>query len=107
MNRNVSFACVVCLGALSALAFLLAMATYPGGGYNPAFRYSTKYWDEETGLYYYGRRFYSPELMRWKTRDPIEEEGGANLYAFCENNAVNGFDALGMKMKLIYSLKLL
>ena len=61
-----------------------------------AFRYSTKYWDEETGLYYYGRRFYSPELMRWMTRDPIEEEGGANLYAFCENNAVNGFDALGM-----------
>ena len=60
-----------------------------------AFRYSTKYWDEETGLYYYGRRFYSPELMRWMTRDPIEEEGGANLYAFCENNAVCRFDKNG------------
>ena len=36
MNRNVSFVSVACLGALSALAFLLAMATYPGGGYNPA-----------------------------------------------------------------------
>ena len=36
MNKKVSFACVACLGALSALAFLLAMETYPGGGYNPA-----------------------------------------------------------------------
>ena len=36
-----------------------------------SFRYSTKYFDPETGFYYYGYRFYSPELMRWITRDPI------------------------------------
>ena len=28
-------------------------------------RYSTKYFDPETGFYYYGYRFYSPELKRW------------------------------------------
>ncbi len=39
------------------------------------FRFSTKYYDSETGLYYYGRRYYSPDLGRWLTRDPIEEEG--------------------------------
>ena len=61
-----------------------------------AIRYSTKYFDIETGLYYYGYRFYSPELMRWITRDPIGEEGGENLYAMCENDSISFFDALGM-----------
>ena len=60
------------------------------------FRYSTKYLDPESGLYYYGYRFYSPVLARWLTRDPIEEQGGLNLYAFCGNNGVNGYDALGL-----------
>ena len=59
-------------------------------------RYSTKYFDPETGLYYYGRRFYSPELMRWITRDPIGEEGGVNLYAMCGNNIISRFDSLGL-----------
>ena len=61
-----------------------------------AFRYSTKYFDSEIGLYYYGYRFYSPELMRWITRDPIGEEGGENLYAFCENSPVDAFDEFGL-----------
>ena len=49
-------------------------------------RFSTKYFDAESSLYYYGYRFYHPALMRWLTRDPIEEEGGWNLYAICGNN---------------------
>lgn len=60
------------------------------------FRYSTKYLDPETGLYYYGYRFYSPVLARWLTRDPIEEQGGLNLYAFCGNNGINKYDARGL-----------
>jgi len=39
---------------------------------NP-FKFSTKYWDFESGLYYYGYRFYGPELGRWPNRDPIKE----------------------------------
>ena len=42
-------------------------------------RFSTKYYDAEAGLYYYGYRYYSPSLGRWISRDPIEEEGGVNL----------------------------
>ena len=49
--------------------------------------FSTKYCDNETGLYYYGYRFYCPWLMRWINRDTIEENGGDNLYAVCGNNA--------------------
>ncbi len=59
------------------------------------FRFSTKYYDAEADLYYYGYRYYSPELGRWLTRDPIEEDGGDNLYAFCGNCPVNAVDAYG------------
>ena len=43
-------------------------------------RFSTKYYDAETGLYYYGYRFYHPVLMRWLSRDPEAEKNGGNLY---------------------------
>ena len=61
-----------------------------------AHRFSTKYFDSETGLYYYGYRFYDPDLHRWLNRDPIEEEGGFNLYAFCGNEGVSRWDYLGL-----------
>ena len=63
-------------------------------------RFSTKYYDVETGLYYYGYRFYSPSLMRWLNRDPIGEDGGLNLYGFCGNNAVSLYDMMGLSCKL-------
>ncbi|MBQ6329969.1 MAG: hypothetical protein IJI35_13205 [Kiritimatiellae bacterium] len=59
-------------------------------------RFSTKYFDSESGLYYYGYRFYSPALMRWLNRDPIEEDGGLNMYGFCGNNSMNKVDIVGM-----------
>jgi hypothetical protein len=40
---------------------------------NP-YRFSTKYLDEEVGLYYYGYRMYSPGLGRWPSRDPLGDE---------------------------------
>ena len=68
------------------------------GGYattNP-FQYSTKFTDMETGLIYYGLRYYSPSLGRFVNRDPIGEAGGLNLYGFCQNNAVGLYDILGL-----------
>ena len=59
-------------------------------------RYSTKYYDAETGMYYYGKRFYLTMLCRWLTRDPIEEQGGANLYGFCGNCAACLVDLEGL-----------
>ncbi|MGI5870354.1 MAG: RHS repeat-associated core domain-containing protein, partial [Kiritimatiellia bacterium] len=58
-------------------------------------RFSTKYYDTETGLYYYGYRFYNPVMHRWLNRDPIEEEGGLNFYLFCGNDGMNSMDFLG------------
>lgn len=63
---------------------------------NNSFRFSTKYFDAETGLYYYGYRYYSPDLGRWLTRDPIAEDGGINLYCIAENDPINHIDSLGM-----------
>jgi RHS repeat-associated protein len=59
-------------------------------------RFSTKYFDIENGLYHYGYRFYHPALMRWLNRDPIEENGGVNLYGFCGNNGVVKYDKFGL-----------
>jgi RHS repeat-associated protein len=61
---------------------------------NP-FRFSTKYYDKESGLSYYGYRYYSPELGRWMNRDPIGEKGGLNLYGFVLNDGVNKIDFHG------------
>ena len=60
-------------------------------------RFSTKYHDSETALYYYGYRYYSSELGRWINRDPIGEKGGLNLYAFAKNSVVFAFDMWGLK----------
>ena len=60
-------------------------------------RFSTKYFDEETGRYYYGYRFYSPALMRWLNRDPMEEQGGLNLYVFCGNSPTCSYDPHGFQ----------
>ncbi len=59
-------------------------------------RFSTKYFDAESGLCYYGYRFYHPSIMRWLNRDPIEEKGGVNLYGFCGNDSVCNIDKFGL-----------
>lgn len=75
----------------------LAMATGTMASSNPI-RFSTKYRDNETGLYYYGYRYYSPDMGRWLSRDPIEEQGGLNLYGFVNNDPVNKWDRLGLSL---------
>lgn len=61
-----------------------------------AFRFSTKYLNDETALYYYGLRTYSPELGRWISRDPIGERGGLNVYGFVGNGPDNTIDPDGL-----------
>ena len=61
-------------------------------------RFSTKLLDQETGLYYYGYRYYDPLTGRWPSRDPIGEKGGFNLYGFVGNDGMNDTDYLGLKI---------
>ena len=59
--------------------------------------FSSKYTDSETGLVDFGLRVYSPALGRWPSRDPIEEDGGINLYGMVGNDLVNRIDLLGLQ----------
>ena len=43
-----------------------------------------------------GYRFYSPELGRWLSRDPLKELSSPNLYIFVGNNPVVYWDYLGL-----------
>ncbi len=58
-------------------------------------RFSTKPFCPYTGLVEYQKRKYDPSLGRWLSRDPIEEQGGVNLYVMCENNGIDTVDSLG------------
>jgi RHS repeat-associated protein len=55
---------------------------------NP-FRFSTKYFDVETGLSYFGGRYYNAALGRWLNRDPGQSA--------CEEDAATRQRALGFR----------
>jgi RHS repeat-associated protein len=67
----------------------------PMAGGNP-FLFSTKYYDSEVGLYYYGCRYYDSSTGRWPNRDPIQDLGGLNLYGFLHNRAIDNIDYDGL-----------
>jgi RHS repeat-associated protein len=75
------------------------------------YRFSCKEWINNTGLYYYGYRFYDPDLQRWVNKDSWGERGfetvrrltklsisvhEPNLYEFVANDPVEWFDSLGL-----------
>lgn len=61
-----------------------------------SFMFSTKYRDDETGLLYFGNRYYAPWVGRWLNRDPIKEMGGLNLYEFVNSNPLSFIDPFGL-----------
>jgi RHS repeat-associated protein len=63
---------------------------------NNPFRFSSKYLDSETGLNYYGYRYYQPEVGRWVSRDPIGERGSFNLYASFGADPIDRYDVMGL-----------
>jgi RHS repeat-associated protein len=78
------------------------------------YRFSSKELHIQSGLYYYGYRFYDPSLQRWMNRDPLGEDGfeslphpresiillgvnqGENLFSFVGNRPTSGVDAFGL-----------
>ena len=59
------------------------------------YRYTAKERDEETGLYYYGARYYAPWLARWTSPEPLGIKNGPNLYSYAGNQPVNRVDTDG------------
>ncbi len=79
-----------------------------GSGQMPMYRFTGKELDPETGLYYYGARYYDPVLSRWISADPAvtgylngKPNGGIylprnlDLYSYVVNNPVILKDADG------------
>ena len=66
--------------------------------YTP-FRYRGYYYDFETGLYYLQSRYYNPQWGRFLNADVhVNANGdliGFNMYAYCSNNPVMGYDPTG------------
>ncbi len=62
---------------------------------NFSHQFSTKSQDAETGLLYYGYRYYNAVTGRWVNRDPIGQNGGINLYGFINNEGANNVEYLG------------
>jgi len=60
------------------------------------YRFSSKEIDPVSGLYSFGYRFYAAEFQRWLNRDPIEENGGINLFGYVGNNPINLIDPFGL-----------
>jgi len=61
------------------------------------YKYVGKERDEETGLYYYGFRYYSAWICRFVSVDPMKEERiWLNPYNYVQNNPINRVDPTGM-----------
>jgi RHS repeat-associated protein len=69
------------------------------GNYDPTHRFNGKELDPETGLYYYGGRYYDPEISRFISPDPFVPEPGnpqaLNRYSYTINNPQKYIDPTG------------
>jgi RHS repeat-associated protein len=52
--------------------------------------------NDNTGLYYYRARYYSPNQQRFISEDPIGLNGGINVYGYVEGNPINLIDPMGL-----------
>ena len=53
------------------------------------YRFNGKELDEETGLYYYGARYYTPELGIWLSVDPLSDKyPSLSPFMYCAGNPV-------------------
>ena len=54
--------------------------------WNTPYLFNAKEFDEETGMYYYGARYYEPRLSLWMSTDLLEEKNyGNSSYAYTYN----------------------
>ncbi len=69
------------------------------------YRYTGKERDDETGLYYYGARYYASWIGRWLSVDPAGIEGsGLNFFWYASDNPLRMIDPSGMDDKDIVNV---
>ena len=64
--------------------------------WNRLYLFNAKEFDEETGMYYYGARYYEPKLSLWMSANPLEEDyPNLSAYGYCHNNPIILYDPDG------------
>lgn len=64
------------------------------------YQFTQKERDAESGLTYFGKRFYSPLIAKWLSADPMEEKGGGfNPYAYVNQNPIKFQDFDGGEIR--------
>ena len=72
--------------------------------YEQPWKFNGKELDSETGLYYYGARFYEPVLAMWYGPDKLAEDyPSIGSYVYCAGNPVRLVDLDGKKIKFAES----
>ena len=67
------------------------------------YKFNGKELDAETGLYYYGARYYTPEIGIWLSVDPLSDKyPSLSPYAYCANNPVMLIDPDGREIVNAY-----
>ena len=67
--------------------------------WNTPYLFNAKEFDEETGMYYYGARYYEPRLSLWMSTDPMQEEyTTVTTYSYAIDNPVKIIDPDGRKI---------
>jgi len=65
------------------------------------YKYCGKERDEETGLYYFGARFYAAWLCRFISVDPLQDKYPQHSsYVYCANNPIKYIDPDGREIKV-------
>jgi len=66
--------------------------------YELNYKFNAKELDAESGLYYYGARYYDPRISVWMSVDPMAEKYRSfSPYAYCGNNPIIYIDPDGMR----------
>ena len=66
--------------------------------WNTPYLFNAKEFDEETGLYYYGARYYDPKISLWISVDKLSEEDlKVSSYCYTDNNPIKYLDPDGNK----------
>ena len=78
------------------LPFGEEMVAQNNSSYNNVYRFSAKELDEDTGLSYFGARYYDPKFSIWLSVDPLAEKfPDQSPYSFCFNNPMRFVDPDG------------